>query len=92
MQDGFTSLMLAASQEDSTDIIAALVEAKADPNVQDRVLIFCWTVLLPHIAVQCMQKAGRTALWYAAELGNASAVEGLLKSGAKIDVRDKVFY
>ena len=41
VQDGFTSLMLAASQEDSTDIIAALVKAKADPNVQDRVLIFC---------------------------------------------------
>ena len=41
VQDGFTSLMLAASQKDSTDIIAALVEAKADPNVQDRVLIFC---------------------------------------------------
>ena len=31
--------MLAAAQKDSTDIIAALVEAKADPNVQDRVLI-----------------------------------------------------
>ena len=31
--------MLAAAQKDSTDIIAALVEAKADPNVQDRVII-----------------------------------------------------
>ena len=39
-----------------------------------------------------MQKAGRTALWHAAELGNASAVEVLLKNGAKIDVRDKVFF
>ena len=37
-QDGFTSLMLAAAQKDSTDIIAALVEAKADPNIKDRVL------------------------------------------------------
>ena len=31
--------MLAAAQKDSTDVIAALVEAKADPNVQDRVII-----------------------------------------------------
>ena len=38
MQDGLTSLILAAGQEDSTDIIAALIEAKADPNIKDRVL------------------------------------------------------
>ena len=45
--------MLAAAQEDSTDIIAALVEAKADLNVQDRVLDN--NILLNctfHIAVQ----------------------------------------
>ena len=37
MQNGVTSLMLAASQEDSTDTVAALVEAKADPNIRDKV-------------------------------------------------------
>jgi hypothetical protein len=31
--------MLVADQKDSTDIVAALIEAKADPNVQDRVHI-----------------------------------------------------
>ena len=39
MQDGSTGLILAAGQEDSTDIITALIEAKADPNVKDRVLV-----------------------------------------------------
>lgn len=29
--------MLAAGQEDSTDIVAALIEAKADPNIRDKV-------------------------------------------------------
>ena len=29
--------MLAAAQEDSTDIVAALVEAKADLHIKDRV-------------------------------------------------------
>lgn len=42
MQDvGFTSLMLAADQKgsDSGDnIVAALIEAKADPNIKDKVL------------------------------------------------------
>ena len=31
--------MLVADEDDSTDIIAALIEAKADPNVKDRVLV-----------------------------------------------------
>ena len=37
MQDGFTGLILVAGQEDSTDIITALIEANANPNVKDRV-------------------------------------------------------
>ena len=37
MQDGITSLMLAAGQKDSADIVAALVDAKADPNIRDKV-------------------------------------------------------
>ena len=47
MQDGLTSLMLVASQEDSTDIAAALIEAKADPNIQDRVRILVVTLVVP---------------------------------------------
>lgn len=71
VQNGVTSLMLAADQEEnSSDIIADLVEAKADPNIRD--------------------KTGRTALWYAAKLGNTSVVEMLLESGATMDVRDEV--
>lgn len=30
--------MLAAGEEDSTGIVAALIEAKADPNIKDGVL------------------------------------------------------
>ena len=41
MQDGTTALMLAAGQEDTADIVAALIEAKADPNVRDLVCQFC---------------------------------------------------
>ena len=47
MQDGFTSLMLVAAQEDSTDIVAALIEAKADPNIQDRVRVIVVLWLYP---------------------------------------------
>ena len=31
--------MLVADQEESSDIAAALVEAKADPNIRDKVAI-----------------------------------------------------
>ena len=33
-QDGFTCLMLAANKEDSADTVAALLAAKADPNMK----------------------------------------------------------
>ena len=52
MQNGFTGLMLAATKKDSTDIIAALVEAKADPNIKDRVLVvYSYYVVYPYIAI-----------------------------------------
>ena len=47
MQDGLTSLMLVAAQEDSTDIVAALIEAKTDPNFQDRVRVIVVLWLYP---------------------------------------------
>ena len=37
VQNSVSSLMLAADQEDSTDIVAALVEANADPNIRGKV-------------------------------------------------------
>ena len=53
MQGGLTSLILAADQEDSTDIVAALIEAKADPNIQDRVcVIVAGTVISPYFTMQ----------------------------------------
>ena len=39
--------MLVAGQEDSTDIVAALIEAKADPNIQDRVRVIVVLWLYP---------------------------------------------
>ena len=38
MQDGYTSLML-ATQRGHVDIVKALLDAKADPNITDKVSI-----------------------------------------------------
>ena len=37
--------MLAAGQEDSADIVEALVEAKADPNIRDKVCLVLICIL-----------------------------------------------
>ena len=82
--------MLAAGQRYSTDIVAALIKATADPNIKHRVLCMITNIVM-FILTLLLQANGTTALWYAAAVGNVSVVEMLLENGATMDDRDEVY-
>ena len=81
-----------AAQNGHTSVIKALLDAKANPNITDKVRVYSSNVWLRNLAANCIciQTAGWSALFFAAKLGNLTIVQLLIARGAKVDLRDKV--
>ena len=83
-----TALML-ATQRGHKDIVKALVERKANPNITDEVCLCLHVWIMYHCSL-CLQTAGRSALFFAAEEGHVKITKILVSGGADVDLKDKV--
>ena len=88
IQNGLTALMV-ATQRGHKDVVNALVEKKANPNITDKVGL-CLHVLIMYHCSLCVQMTGRSALFFAAEEGNIKITKILVSGGADVDLKDKV--
>ena len=83
-----TALILAA-QHGHKDIIKALVERKANPNITDEVSLCLHVWIMYHCWLR-VQTTGRSALFFAAEEGKVEIAKILVGGGADVDLKDKV--
>ena len=89
-QDGLTGLMF-ATQKDQPAIVEVLLDAKADPNITDKVCT-CSSVSSCHLFMMYvyLQTTGWTALFFASKVGNVKIVRLLIAKGAQVNLKDKV--
>ena len=87
-QDGLTGLMF-ATQKDQPAIVEVLLDAKADPNITDKV---CSSVSSCHLFMMYayLKTTGWTALFFASKVGNVKIVRLLIAKGAQVNLKDKV--
>ena len=78
-----------ATQRSHKDAVKALVERKANPNITDKVGLCLHVWIMYHCSL-CVQTAGRSALFFAAEEGNIKITKILVSGGADVDLKDKV--
>ena len=78
-----------ATQRGHKDVVKALVEWKANPNITDKVDL-CLHVWIMYHCLLCVQMAGRSALFFAAEEDNIKTAKILVNGGADVALKDKV--
>ena len=88
MQEGLTSLML-ATQNGYNDVIEALLNANANPNITENVSIEREMVATLLIFAS-LQTIDWTALYFAAKSVNLRIIKLLLTKGADTELKDKV--
>ena len=93
VQEGLTALML-ATQNGHVQVVQALLDAKADPNITESVSIFLATTqpMSGVLFIMFTQTAGWSALFFAAKSGYLQIIKLLVGKGADIGIRDKVTY
>ena len=88
MQEGLTGLVI-ATQHGHKDVVQSLVEKKANLDITDKVSL-CFRVWIMYHCSLCVQTAGRSALFFAAQEGNVKIAKILVGGGADVDLKDKV--
>ena len=89
MQESMTALML-ATQRDHKDIVKALMERKANPNITADKVGLCLHVWIMYHWLLCVQTSGWTALHLASKEGHVEISRMLIEGGADVDIKDKV--
>ena len=82
-----------ATQNGHVEVVQALLDAKADPNITESVSIFLATTQpMTGILFNMMftQLASWSALFFAAKFGYVQIIKLLVSKGADIGIRDKV--
>ena len=90
LQEGLTALML-ATQHSHKDIVKALVDRKVNPNITEMVGLPLHVWIMYHCSL-CVQTAGQSALFFAAEEGHIKIAKILVGGGADVDLKDKVVW
>ena len=84
-----------ATHNGHVEVVQALLDAKADPNITESVSIYLATAQ-PMIGIlfnmMFTQTAGWSALFFAAKSGYLHIIKLLVHTGADIGIRDKVTY
>ena len=83
-----------ATKNGHTDVVQALLEAKAEPNLREKVRVQCaWFHGLAHHVYTCthgLQNSGWSALFFSVQEGHLKIAELLIAAGAVVDRKDKV--
>ena len=81
-----------ASYRGYTEIVKVLAEAKADPNINDKVKLhythYCIVQIRSRSCISLQD--GNTALILAARWGHTDVVKILVEHGSNIDIKNKV--
>ena len=80
-----------ATQCGHKDIVKVLVEKKTNPNITDEVGLCLHVWIMYHCSL-CIQTAGQSALFFAAEKGHVKIAKILVSGGADVDLKDKVHW
>lgn len=89
LQSGATPLMMATSGEALPDVVLALLQFGADPNLEDEVRC-SFSPSLPCTLYEMGRQRGDTPLMSASRGGSVRAAESLLAFGANVDPQNKV--
>ena len=81
-----------ATKSGHTDVVKALLEAKAEPNLTEKVRVQCtWShSLAHHVYAHELQNSGWSALFFSVQEGHLKIAELLIAAGAVVDRKDKV--
>ena len=81
-----------ATKNGHTDVVKALLEAKADPTLREKVTVQCaWFNGLAHYVYSHeLQNSGWSALFFSSQGGRLKIAELLIAAGAVVDRKDKV--
>ena len=88
IQSGYTGLMLASSRG-HTAIVKVLAEAKADPNITDKVKLHYTHYCIVYELIKTMHVIHRMV--FAASRGSTNIVNILVDHGADVHIRNKVY-
>lgn len=80
-----------ATQRGHKNVVKALVEQRADPNITHKVGVYKLLAWITMTALWvCVQTTEGTALHFASKQGNAGISRILLGGGANVEIKDKV--
>ena len=81
-----------ATKNGHTDVVKALLETKADPNLREKVRVQCawFHGLAHHVYTHELQNTGWSALFFTVQEGYLKIAELLIAAGAVVDKKDKV--
>ena len=81
-----------ATKNGHTDVVKALLEAKADPNLREKVRVQCawFHSLAHHVYTHELQNSGWSSLFFSSQGGHLKIAELLISAGAVVDRKDKV--
>ena len=81
-----------ATKNGHTDVVKALLEAKADPNLREKVRVQCawFHCLTHHVYAHELQNSGWNALFFSVQEGHLKIAKLLIAAGAVVDRKDKV--